>query len=105
MKQDFKEHRRVRAYYGFKSDNRPACVGLKRSRQLEISKREKAGECVECRLCTNLTYSETGICAACESLLVGVDLCVYPDSGRPNSGQIKEGQPHRVAPTKNGVQR
>jgi hypothetical protein len=69
MKQDFKEHRRVRAYYGFKSDNRPPCVGIRRLGQLAISEREKAGACVECRLCTNLTYSESGICAACSALL------------------------------------
>jgi hypothetical protein len=105
MKEEFKEYWRVRGYYGLRSDNRPPSVGIKRSRQIAISEREKAGACVECRLCTNLTYSESGICAACESLMVGVDLCVYPDSGRPNSGQTTKGQPHRVAPTKNGVRR
>jgi hypothetical protein len=69
MKEEFKEHRRVRAYYGFKSDKRSPMVGAKRSRQLDISAREKAGATVECRLCSNRTYSESGICAACSALL------------------------------------
>jgi hypothetical protein len=74
MKEEFKEYRRIRGYYGLRSDNRPPQVGAMRLRQLGIREHEKAVQAYVCSLCDNLTYSESGICAACSALLTNIEV-------------------------------